>query len=224
MDLDAVHRLAVGLMREHLGDTKHHDYALVYDSAKSRAGGAKFTDRQITLSRPLMALWTEEQVTDTILHEIAHVLAGPGHGHDKVWRYHARQLGARPSSRYDGKAHEGVPYRWSGECGCGKTYHRHRLTARIRAGWCRTCLNPITWTDTTLGTVALPLGEPEPLTVAETADLDALQEAQRIERARRKRAQHEAYWGRMNPEEREAALALRREWARARRERAKGNG
>ena len=35
----------------------------------------------------------EADVRDTILHEIAHALAGPKHNHDKVWREKARAIG-----------------------------------------------------------------------------------------------------------------------------------
>lgn len=38
-----------------------------------------------------------DQVRDTILHEIAHALVGPGHGHDITWQRMAIQVGANPS-------------------------------------------------------------------------------------------------------------------------------
>ena len=38
------------------------------------------------------------QVTDTILHEIAHALAGPGAGHGPAWKATASRLGATPKS------------------------------------------------------------------------------------------------------------------------------
>ena len=40
-----------------------------------------------------------EEVRDTILHEVAHALVGPGHGHDTVWKATAAQVGARPQRR-----------------------------------------------------------------------------------------------------------------------------
>ena len=39
---------------------------------------------------------TKEEITDTLLHEIAHALVGPGHGHDSVWKRKCIEIGARP--------------------------------------------------------------------------------------------------------------------------------
>lgn len=38
-----------------------------------------------------------ELITDTILHEIAHALVGPGHHHDYIWKAKAASIGANPS-------------------------------------------------------------------------------------------------------------------------------
>jgi hypothetical protein len=37
-----------------------------------------------------------EEIVDTILHEIAHALVGPRHGHDTVWKAKCTDIGARP--------------------------------------------------------------------------------------------------------------------------------
>jgi hypothetical protein len=36
----------------------------------------------------------EEDVIDTLLHEVAHAMVGLHHGHDRVWKAKARQLGS----------------------------------------------------------------------------------------------------------------------------------
>jgi len=41
---------------------------------------------------------SSEQLTDTILHEIAHALAGPAAKHGPAWKAIARRLGATPKS------------------------------------------------------------------------------------------------------------------------------
>ena len=100
MDLRDAYALA-----EHLLD--HHglrDWQVAYDSAKRRAGVCRFRDRTIGLSAPLTALHSEDDVRDTILHEIAHALAGPRHGHDATgagWRRAsaAAASGASPPTR-----------------------------------------------------------------------------------------------------------------------------
>ena len=52
-----------------------------------------------------------DQVRDTILHEIAHALVGPGHGHDAVWKRKCREVGARPERCGQADMPEG---RWRG--------------------------------------------------------------------------------------------------------------
>lgn len=53
-------------------------------------------EKLIALSHRMTSVNTEEVVTDTIRHEIAHALAGPKHSHDDVWRAKAVELGATP--------------------------------------------------------------------------------------------------------------------------------
>lgn len=54
-----------------------------------------------------LALWAldeldEAEVIDTVRHEYAHVLSGPGHGHDDVWRDNCKLVGATPKARAKG--------------------------------------------------------------------------------------------------------------------------
>lgn len=63
------------------------------DRAKRRFGVCKYRSKQITLSTDLTALNEEKEVRNTILHEIAHALVGPRHGHDAVWKAKAIEIG-----------------------------------------------------------------------------------------------------------------------------------
>ena len=68
---------------------EHHGlqgWTVAYDGAKRRAGICRFGPKVLGLSAPLTALHSEAEVRDTILHEIAHAIAGPRHGHDATWR------------------------------------------------------------------------------------------------------------------------------------------
>ena len=62
------------------------------DHARRRAGQCDYTNRQISLSRYYVRHAEEAHIRDTILHEIAHALVGPFHGHDAVWRRKAREI------------------------------------------------------------------------------------------------------------------------------------
>ena len=63
------------------------------DHARRRAGQCDYNTKMISLSRHYVRNADAEHVRDTILHEIAHALVGPNHGHDAVWRQKAREIG-----------------------------------------------------------------------------------------------------------------------------------
>ncbi len=125
MDLRAVVRLGEGLLAEH-GLSGWH---LALDHAKRRAGACRFESRTISVSRHLMALYDEEQVRDTLLHEIAHALVGPRHGHDAAWRSTALAIGCSGSRLVSPDAPR-APAPWRGTCARGHTYDRHRRPTR----------------------------------------------------------------------------------------------
>lgn len=132
MELEAARRLARELLAEHgLGD-----WTVVFDRAKRRAGICRHDSRQIGLSAPLTALHAEADVRDTILHEIAHALVGPRHGHDAVWRRTAVRIGCSGERCTDPDLPT-VEGDWVGTCAAGHRITRHRRPAR--PGSCAEC-------------------------------------------------------------------------------------
>ena len=132
MDLDEAARLGRRLIAEH----GLHDWTLVFDRAKQRAGICRYGTKQIGLSAPLTALHPEAEVRDTILHEIAHALAGPRHGHDAVWRATARRIGSSGQRCMSSDAPR-VEGDWVGTCPAGHRVTRHRRPERPSS--CPTC-------------------------------------------------------------------------------------
>ncbi len=53
----------------------------------------------IRISRARALDGRNEQVRDTVLHEIAHAIAGPEAGHGPLWKATARRIGATPRAR-----------------------------------------------------------------------------------------------------------------------------
>jgi predicted SprT family Zn-dependent metalloprotease len=133
------HREAADLAAELLARWGLEDWRFEFDHAVRRFGHCRFDARTISLSRHLVALNERAAVEDTILHEIAHALAGPRHGHDAVWRRTALRVGARPDRTF-GNEVASPPARWVGTCpGCGGRLERHRLLRRTRQLACAAC-------------------------------------------------------------------------------------
>jgi hypothetical protein len=82
----------------------------------------------ILLSRPLTEVNSEVQVRDTILHEIAHAIAGPV-GHAWEWRQVDRQLGANPEA-VCGKGVVQVRGPYQAQCTCGHVHSMYRMPKR----------------------------------------------------------------------------------------------
>jgi len=129
----------------------HHgltDWRFVFDNAKMRAGVCRPARREVGLSRVLTGLHTQAQVRDTILHEIAHALVGPQHGHDAVWRARAQAIGCTGGRCVPLNAPRAAAP-WEGLCPAGHDFQRHRRPMRVMA--CSRCsarfsaANLITW-------------------------------------------------------------------------------
>lgn len=146
MELAEIERRAVELMAEH----GLAGWTFAWDRAVRRAGQTNFRRRRITLSRHLMPLCSEGQVVDTILHEIAHALAGPDHGHDLTWKRVALAVGAKPQ-RCTTEDFPRVDAPIVGTCPRGHTHSRFRKPTRPLS--CRKCSpsfsyqHVVTWKD-----------------------------------------------------------------------------
>lgn len=132
MELAAARALAQDLLAEHGLD----GWTVVLDRARVRAGVCRADRRETGLSRVLTALHDEAQVRDTVLHEVAHALVGPGHGHDAAWRAQARALGCSGDRCLPEDAPR-APAPWRGVCPAGHVATRHRRPERVAS--CRRC-------------------------------------------------------------------------------------
>ena len=133
MNTDATRDLARALMDEH----GLKDWTLAFDRAKNRAGNCIRKQRTISLSKPLMSLWTTGQVRDTILHEIAHALTPDDRGHGREWRVMCRKIGADPTRTWGHDGERQIEGKHLGTCPSGHTIRRHRRSkARVSCSMC----------------------------------------------------------------------------------------
>lgn len=133
MQLTTAARMARELMNEH-GLT---DWSLKMDMAKRRFGYCNYRRKTISLSVPLIQLNGEDEVRDTVLHEIAHALA-PGKGHGFMWREKCREIGARPQRCYSSESVAEPAAPWVGTAAtCGHTLKRFRMSRNsVSCGKC----------------------------------------------------------------------------------------
>ena len=110
MELTAATKMIHELMDKHGMYTK--GWTFDWDTAKVRFGQCTFWTRRIQMSKALTLANNETEVRDTILHEIAHALVGPGQGHGRLWKLQAHAIGARPEACYSSKntKHADSPY------------------------------------------------------------------------------------------------------------------
>lgn len=97
-----------------------------WSNSKRVAGLCTYTTRTLEFSHIISISGTEEEFRDTVLHEIAHALVGPNHGHGSVWKSKAISIGCsgKRTSNID------LPIEhsnWSGVCTLG---HRIGVTRK----------------------------------------------------------------------------------------------
>lgn len=100
----------------------------VSDRPKRRLGCCKYRTKTIQLSR-----WVfdkcPEFMEDTVRHEVAHAIVGPGHGHKSFWKIKAIEVGAIPKACKAVPQAQRAEYKWMCTCTkCGqitsKNYRR----------------------------------------------------------------------------------------------------
>lgn len=130
MDMDNAAAVAHCLMSQHGLEAK--GWRFDFDNAAARAGLCDQHQKKITVSRELTERNGRSFFIDTVLHEIAHALAGAHHHHDAVWRRTVRSIGGTAGRTHD--AH--LAYRFIGTCArCGA----HSLAMRKRLCSCSSC-------------------------------------------------------------------------------------
>lgn len=109
-----------------------------FDRARRRFGICRFGRKEISISRVLVELNSEEECRDTVLHEIAHALAGPRAGHGPKWKAMCSRVGARARRCYDHTEVAEPGHRYEARCSaCGHSIGFHRRPSRERA--CARC-------------------------------------------------------------------------------------
>lgn len=126
-------RMARQLMDQH----RLRGWSFAFNRAKRGMGLCRYREKRIELSIHFVLRNDEAEVRDTILHEIAHALAGPRAGHGEAWKRKCVEIGATPQRCGVAAMPAG---RWRATCPtCGREHHRHRRPLPGRRYFCRPC-------------------------------------------------------------------------------------
>lgn len=129
-------RLANELLMKHDLD----DWTFGFDNAKARFGATHFRTKTITLSRVLLPYRSDGEIKMTLLHEVAHVLAGHKAGHGPKWRAICLSIGGdgKRCGADSGARERLAPYAVVCTGGGEELGHVYRLNFRVKGRKCRT--------------------------------------------------------------------------------------
>ncbi len=123
---ELVQALALITMADHL-DLKVWKFRL--DSAKRRAGACHHGTKTLSLSAYLAEHYSFERMNQTMLHEVAHALAGHKAGHGAKWKAIATGIGYNHERFSDDLIADAVaPI--EGACPAGHVFYRYRWPKR----------------------------------------------------------------------------------------------
>lgn len=88
VNLHEIENFAKDLINEHCPS-----YRFEWSRGTTVHGQCNYTRRVIKLSKPYAMVASQDQLFNTITHEIAHAIVGAGHGHNFVWQHKHRELG-----------------------------------------------------------------------------------------------------------------------------------
>jgi SprT protein len=106
-------------------------WVLVFDDHKSSAGRCHFSKMTISISTHYVnsSKTTIGDIADTLLHELAHAIAGPAAGHGPIWRDVAKAIGCS-TNVYAKRFIFHKDYKYVIKCPKGCVRHRHRLSLK----------------------------------------------------------------------------------------------
>jgi predicted SprT family Zn-dependent metalloprotease len=114
------------------------DWQVRYFKAACLYGQCRRVGRKnyIRINQLFLEQCSPQQVLGLVRHEIAHGLAGTGHGHDAHFAKICRHIGAPPASAT--RISISVPHKFKLTCLiCGKVYYKHTYKRTWLCGHCR---------------------------------------------------------------------------------------
>jgi predicted SprT family Zn-dependent metalloprotease len=98
-----------------------------FSNTKRRLGVCKYRTKRIEIAEYYALNSSRESVLDTLLHEIAHAIAGAAARHGPKWKAVAIRLGATPRACENSAEVAMQPGDWQAKCpACNRVIHRYK--------------------------------------------------------------------------------------------------
>lgn len=120
--------------------TKHglHGWTFGFANTKRRLGVCKYRTKRIEIAEYYALNSPPGTVLDTLLHEIAHAIAGPAARHGPAWKAVALRLGATPRACESSDEIAMQAGDWQATCAaCKKVIHRYKRPRSLTGYRCR---------------------------------------------------------------------------------------
>lgn len=157
MDLQELSAIAAAEMAKH----GLREWSFAFANTKRRLGACKYRQKRIEIAGYYAEHSPRESVIDTLLHEIAHALAGQKAGHGQEWKVIAVRIGATPKACEKSSDIVVKPGDWQATCpACQTTHHRYRRPRVLNGYQCRCAAR----SRLTFAYAGEPLSLPQPST------------------------------------------------------------
>jgi predicted SprT family Zn-dependent metalloprotease len=109
-----------------------------FSDSKRQLGVCKYRLKRIEISEYYARNNPDAAVLDTLLHEVAHALAGPKAKHGPIWKAVAARIGATPQACDSSPDTVVEPGDWQTTCpACNRTYHRYKRPRALSGYRCK---------------------------------------------------------------------------------------
>lgn len=128
LTLHEVAELSTSILDEHKRNGNVPDnWRFSWNFGKRMLAKCSYRRRTISISRYFALVATPEQISDSTLHEVAHIIAGPKAGHGPIWKSACIKIGANPVRCASYEECKNIPCRYIGKCpSCGTEFRAHK--------------------------------------------------------------------------------------------------
>lgn len=147
MNIYQILDLATATLREYGLDAQ--GWTAELDNGKRRAGACHYSRRVVSFSQHILPNASDEDILETVRHEVAHALVGHAAGHGPEFKRQLIEMGGTGARTHKMEVPE---LRWVATCPeHGKIGTRRSTPQGIHTH--KRCGKPITWTDSQTGRV-----------------------------------------------------------------------